>query len=123
MLIQTCRTIKAQGGLSDSTYKKTLSSWYPPNSMVFPKSINTVPPQAHHVQQGCSNIWSGQGAGQYHQTPGRPVPPPYQNTQCFIEQIKSLKQQHGECMVSYDVKALFTLVPMDPAISIVKCKC
>ena len=44
------------------------------------------------------------------------------NTQHFVEQMKSLKLQLRECMVSYDVKALFTSVQLDPAISMVKTK-
>ena len=44
------------------------------------------------------------------------------NTQHFVEQIKSLKMQNGECMVSYNVKALLTSVPVDSAISIIKSK-
>ena len=39
-----------------------------------------------------------------------------------MEHIKSLQLQQGECMVSYDIKTLFTLVPVDHAISIVKNK-
>ena len=44
------------------------------------------------------------------------------NTLHFMEQIRSLKLQQGECMFSYDVKTLFTLAPVDPVICIVKSK-
>ena len=64
----------------------------------------------------------GQGVGQHHLTFGRPDPHYIRNTQHFMEQIKSLQLQQGECIVSYDVKALFTLVPVDCAISIIKSK-
>ena len=39
-----------------------------------------------------------------------------------LDPIKSIRLQLGECMVSYDVKVLFTSVLVDPAISIVKNK-
>ena len=40
------------------------------------------------------------------------------NTQDFIQQIKDIKLEEDQCMISYDVKALFTSVPIQPAISI-----
>ena len=33
------------------------------------------------------------------------------NTQDFIQQIKDIKLQEDKCMVSFDVKVLFTSVP------------
>ena len=42
------------------------------------------------------------------------------NTQHFIEKIQQVKLQPGQAISSYDVKALFTSVPVDPAINIVK---
>ena len=39
------------------------------------------------------------------------------NTQDFIQQIKDMKQEEDQCMMSYDVKALFTSVPIQPAIN------
>ena len=41
------------------------------------------------------------------------------NTQHFVEQIKSIHLQQRECMSSYGVKALFTSVPVNPAINII----
>ena len=43
-------------------------------------------------------------------------------TQAFVDQVKSVRLDEGECITSYDVKALFTSVPVKPAISIIKCK-
>ena len=42
------------------------------------------------------------------------------NTQDFIQQIKDIKLQKDQCMVSFDVKALFTSVPIRPAINTIK---
>ena len=44
------------------------------------------------------------------------------NTKHFIENIQKVKLKPGEVTTSYDVKALFTSVPVDPSISIVKQK-
>ena len=44
------------------------------------------------------------------------------NTQHFTQHIKEVKLEPGEVVTSYDVKALFTSVAMDPSINIVKQK-
>ena len=41
-------------------------------------------------------------------------------TQHFVDHLNSIKVEEGECIASYDVMALFTSVPVDPAISITK---
>ena len=38
----------------------------------------------------------------------------------FVEQIKHITLAPGECLSSYDVFALFTSVPVDPALNIIK---
>ena len=43
-----------------------------------------------------------------------------QNTMDFVEQVKNIRLQPQECIVSYDVKALVTSVPIKPAIKIIK---
>ena len=42
------------------------------------------------------------------------------STQDFVEQVKHITQVPGECLSSYDVSALFTSVPIDPALKIIK---
>ena len=37
------------------------------------------------------------------------------STHDFVEQVKQLTLSSGECLSSYDVSALFTSVPGDPA--------
>ena len=41
------------------------------------------------------------------------------NTQDFIQQIKDIKLEEDQCIISYDVKALFTSVPIQPAVIII----
>ena len=43
-----------------------------------------------------------------------------QNTQDFIQQIKGIHLQPDQCNMLYVVKALFTSVPIQPAINIIK---
>ena len=42
------------------------------------------------------------------------------NTQHFVEHIRKVKLELGEVIACYDVMALFTSVPVDPSIAIVK---
>ena len=42
------------------------------------------------------------------------------STQDFVEQVRHITLVPGECLSSYDVSALFTLVPIDPALKIIK---
>ena len=42
------------------------------------------------------------------------------STQDFVEQVKCNNLVPGECLSSYDVSALFTSVPVDPAIKVIK---
>ena len=39
-----------------------------------------------------------------------------------MEHTKAIQLQQGRCISSYDVEVLFTFVPVDPAISIIKNK-
>ena len=38
----------------------------------------------------------------------------------FVEQVKYITLASGECLSCYDVSALFTLVPVDPALRVIK---
>ena len=42
------------------------------------------------------------------------------NSKDFIQHIKGIQLQPDECIMSYDVKALFTSLPIQPAIDIIK---
>ena len=42
------------------------------------------------------------------------------STQDFVEQVRHITLASGECLSSYDVSALFTSVPIDPALKIIK---
>ena len=42
------------------------------------------------------------------------------STQDFVEQVRHITLMPGECLSSYDVSALFTSVPIDPALRLIK---
>ena len=42
------------------------------------------------------------------------------NTRDFIEHIKDVRLRQGECIISYDVTALFTSVPIQPVLNIIQ---
>ena len=42
------------------------------------------------------------------------------STQDFVEKVKNVTLLPGECLSSYDVTALFTSIPLDPALGIIK---
>ena len=43
-----------------------------------------------------------------------------QNNKDFLDSIKNIKIQPDECIMSYDVSALFTFIPIEPAIKIIQ---
>ena len=42
------------------------------------------------------------------------------STQDFVKQVRLITRASGECLSSYNVSALFTSVPTDPALNIIK---
>ena len=117
-LINTLRNIKTEGGLNEETYKRL----YPtgagsPKFYGLPKihksgtplrpiiySIGTV---TYNTAKELSKILKPLvGLSNHH----------VHNTRDFVEQIKEVKLKQEENMVSYDVTALFTSVPIPPVL-------
>ena len=48
------------------------------------------------------------------------LPHHIQSTSDFVSTVREFKLLSGECLSSYNVTALFTSVPIDPALSIIK---
>ena len=120
-LITLLKDIKQTGGLSTQKYKQLYpTSAVPPSSMAYLKSIKQAPPSVPLFPVGGPSHMGCQGAFPHHQTPGRPVPHHLKNTQHFIQQLQGKKLEPGETITSFDVKALFTSVPVQPSIQIVK---
>ena len=121
-LINMLKSIKAEGGINEAVYKKLY-----PTGAGSPKFYGL--PKIHKEGVPLRPIVSSIGAMTYYTSKelSRILKPlvgrsPYhiQNSQDFIEQIQGIQLQPNQCMVSFDVKALFTSVPIQPAITIIK---
>ena len=116
------KSIKAERGISEATYKRLY-----PTEAGSPKFYGL--PKIHKEGMPLRPIVSSIGAVTYATSKelSRIIKPlvgrsPYhvQNTQDFIQQTEGIQLQPDQCMVSFDVKALFTSVPIQPAINIIK---
>ena len=92
----------------------------PPNSMASPRSTNQTLPRPI-----VSSYWSvTYGVAKELAKILKPLvgKSPHHNTstQDFVEQAKQIKLEPGECLSSYDVSAVFTSVPIDPSLNIIK---
>ena len=97
--------------MTTDTKDYTPPAQFLPNLMASPKYIKLAPPQTHCFQYGLTKII-------------RPLvgqsPQHIKNTQQFLDYIHKVKLEPGEVITSYDVKALFTLVPVEQSTAIVK---
>ena len=121
-LINILKRVKQQTGLDNNTYK----SMYP-TGCVPPKFYGL--PKSHKPGTLLRPIVSSCGSATYGVAKElakilKPLvgksPHLITSTQDFAEQAKQIKLEPGECLSSYDVSALFTSVPKDPALSIIK---
>ena len=121
-LINLLKTIKAEVGISDAVYKRLY-----PTGAGSPKVYGL--PKIHKEGMPLRPIVSSTGAASYETSKDlvRILKPlvgksPYQveNSKDFIQQIQGIKIQEDQCIMSYDVKALFISVPIQPAIDIIK---
>ena len=116
------KSIKTQGGINEALYKKL----YPTGAGV-PKFYGL--PKIHKRETPLRPIVSSIGAVSYQTSKelARILSPlvgrsPYHvhNNQDLLEDLRSIKLGKDECLMSFDVKALFTSVPIEPAIRIIK---
>ena len=121
-LINILKGIKTKTGLGINTYK----SMYP-TGCVPPKFYGL--PKIHKPETPLRPIVSSCGSVTYGVAKElakilKPLvgksPHHINSTQDFVEQAKHFKLEPGECLGSYDVSALFTSVPIDPALNIIK---
>ena len=121
-LIKLLRNIKAQGGITEEQYKKMY-----PTGAGAPKFYGL--PKIHKQDTPLRPIVSSTGTVSYNTSKelARILKPlvgksqhHLQNTKDFIQQIKDVKLQQDETIISYDVKALFTSVPIQPVLNIIK---
>ena len=121
-LIQLLKKIKTEGGISEENYKKM----YPTGAGI-PKFYGL--PKVHKAGVPLRPIVSSRGSVTYNTSKelARILKPlagrssfSVQNTMDFVDQVKNIRLQPQECIVSYDVKALLTSVAIKPAIKIIK---
>ena len=121
-LVSLLKSIKTQGGINEALYKKL----YPTGAGV-PKFYGL--PKIHKRETPLRPIVSSIGAVSYQTSKelARILSPlvgrsPYHvhNNQDLLEDLRSIKLGKDECLMSFDVKALFTSVPIEPAIEIIQ---
>ena len=121
-LISLLKTIKSQGGINNSTYRRLY-----PTGAVSPKYYGL--PKIHKPGVPLRRIISSRGSATYETAKelaniikslvGR-SPHHVQNNKDFLENIKDIKLQPDECIMSYDVSGLFTSIPIEPAIKTIR---
>ena len=123
-LITLLKTIKSQSGMNDNLYKKL----YPtgassPKFYALPKVhkdgiplrpiVSSVGSVAYETSKELSRILKPLvGKTKHH----------VKNSKDFIDSIQDIRLKPDECLVSYDVEALFTSVPIQAALNITKKK-
>ena len=120
-LIPLLKSIKAGGRIKKNTYKRLY-----PTGACSPKYYGL--PKVHKLGIPLRPIVSSIGSVSYDTAKelSKILKPlvgktsySVKNTKAFIQSIQDIRLQKDECMVSYDVEALFTSVPTKPAIAII----
>ena len=123
-LINILRRIKSEGRLEEGTYKKMH-----PTGASSPKLYGL--PKIHKKEIPLRPIVSSQGSVSYGVAKelARILKPltgsnnhQVLNSKEFTDDIKKIKLEEGECIMSYDVAALFTSIPVKSALEVVKKK-
>ena len=121
-LINLLKTIKSEGGITEALYRKL----YPTGAGV-PKFYGL--PKIHKKETPLRPIVSSIGSVSYATSKEltRILKPlvgrsPYHvhSNQDLLEDLRSLKLKKDECLMSFDVKALFTSIPIQPAINVIQ---
>ena len=121
-LISILKNIKAEGGLNEETYKRL----YP--TAAVPSKFYGLP-KIHKPGIPLRPMVSSIGAATYNTAKelAKILKPlvgmsahHVQNIRDLVEQIKDVRLKQGKCIISYDVKAQFTSVPIKPVLNIIK---
>ena len=121
-MIALLKSIKAEGGIDDNMYRRLyptgtvppmyylLSKVHKPGMPLRPlmSSIGSV---THSTAKELARIIKPLVGGSSHHV---------KNNMDFIQSIEGIQLRPEECMMSFDVEALFTSVPVQPAIAIIK---
>ena len=122
VLINILKWVKSQTSLDSVTYKSMYpSGCVPPNSMGSTK-IHKLDTPIRPIVSSCGSVTYGVAKELtkiLKQLVGK-SPHHINSTHDSLEQVKQFTLAPGECLSSYDVSALFTSVPDDPALGIIK---
>ena len=121
-LITNLRKIKKENNLDEGMYKAMYpTGCVPPKFYGLPKIHNTGNPLSPIVSSRGSVTY---GVAKFLSKVLKPLggKSPYhiQSTCNFVSKAKGITLQLGECLTSYDVTSLFTSVPIDPVLNIIK---
>ena len=121
-LINILKGIKTKTGLGSNTYKSMYpTGCVPPKFYGLPK-IHKPDTPLRPIVSSCGSVTYGVAkelAKILKPLVGK-SPHHINSTQDFVEQARHFKLEAGECLSSYDVSALFTSVPIDPALNVIK---
>ena len=121
-LISLLKSIKSEGGISETTYKKLY-----PTGATTPTYYGL--PKVHKKDTPLRPIVSSIGSVAYETAKelSRILKPlvgrsthHVRNKNDFIQSIEEVKVETEECMMSYDVKALFPSIPIQHTLNIIK---
>ena len=121
-LINLLKTLKAEGGIDNNTYKRLY-----PTGAVPPKYYGL--PKIHKKGTPLRPIISSRASATYETAKElakilKPLigksPHHVYNNKDFLESIKDIKEEEDECIMTYDVSELFTSIPIDTTINIIK---
>ena len=121
-LITKLRRIKKDRKLDEGTYRTMYpTSWVPPKFYGLPKIHKTGTPLRPIVSSRDSVTYRvARVLSKVIQPLVGKSPHHIQSTSDFVSKAKGFTLQLGECLSSYDVTSLFTSVPIDPALNVIK---
>ena len=121
-LIGILKRVKNQTRLDSNTYKSMYpTGCVPPKFYGLPK-IHKPDTPLRPIVSSCGSVTYGVAkelAKILKPLVGK-SPHHINSTQDFVELVKHITLAPGECLTSYDASALFTSVPVDPALNIIK---
>ena len=122
LLINLLKSIKAEGGIDDNIYRRLYPTGaVPPKYYGLPNVhktgmplrpiISSVGSVTHATTKELTRIIKPLVGGSTHHV---------QNNRDFLQSIEGIQLNPDEEMMSFDVESLFTSVPVDPSIDIIK---
>ena len=121
-IINILKRVKSQAGLDSITYKSMYpTGCVPPKFYGLPKIHKPDTPLRHIVSSCGSDTY---GVAKELTKILKPLvgklPHHINSTHDFVEQVKQLSLEPGECLSTYDVSALFTSIQVYPALKVIK---